>query len=285
MQPLRSEPIFIKAVCSDGDHAGSTSIQRPAPWHHPRNPVKRMKNLTLNFNRPATGPSAEAGRTRMMENDTMKRLKTILVLGVGLLLVTPTFSAGQIFRKRPEAPAQEEQPFGKEAERARLDRVRRELDEEGRRLLQERDWLEQQRNEVVRAECQNMQEQADLYVRQHRWRCHNGVDFWHCGCGDAGRVAPWLRSAWENLYHQRHWLEMREKDLDRKMEDRSHRDRMHVEKWKRLMEELSDFQRRYRDKKQPLFEEFPKPKPGTSDEKRLEFDDSPKPKRRSLFNP
>jgi hypothetical protein len=35
--------------------------------------------------------------------------------------------------------------------------VRKELLEEGPRLIQERDWLEQQKHEVERAELQNMQ--------------------------------------------------------------------------------------------------------------------------------
>jgi hypothetical protein len=86
------------------------------------------------------------------------------------------------------------------------------------------------------------------------------------------------------LDRQKHWLELRKKDLDRQWEDYKYRDGLHDEKSNRLMEELCDFQRRYRDEKRSMFEEFPKPKPGAPDEKRLEFDDTPKPKRRSPFD-
>jgi hypothetical protein len=220
-----------------------------------------------------------------MENDPMKRLNTALVLGVGLLLTTPTLSSGQIFRKRPEVPAQEEESFGKEAERARLDRIKDELDREGRELDREARWTNQRLEELNRAIDANSQRRWSLLKAQSSWRCPYGMKFWYCGCGAAARIAPLYQRCWDDLERELKPLQIEQENLLRKQDDRLYRIRLYSAKWNRYQEDVAEFRRRYADKKRPLFEEFPKPRLGAPDEKRLEFEDSPKPKRRSLFNP
>lgn len=237
----------------------------------------------------------------------MTRLQITLVLGMGLLLSTTARSqeeqslseflrqrrteqsSAENSRKRPEARPQEEQPFGREAERTRLARIKAEIDQDAEENDRDRRWVQQQLEDVQNALMANIANGWKLVRQISRWRCPNGLTLQGCFdhppvCRQARVYGAWAWAATQENQRERQSLELRQKELGRKQEEIKYQGGLILDRKHRYSEDMNEFKRTAPNEKRLEFDEFPKPKRPAADEKRLEFEEFPKPKGRSLFD-